>query len=40
VLQFCELYMWGRTQVGDRLQDDPELAAAARTPEPQSPSGW
>lgn len=40
VLQFCELYMWGRTQVGGRLQDDPELAAAARPPEPQSPSGW
>lgn len=40
VLQFCELYLWGRTQGRGGLEDDPDLAAAARPPEPQSPSGW
>lgn len=30
VLQFCELWMWGRTQGRGRLEDDPELAKAAR----------
>jgi hypothetical protein len=30
VLQFCELWMWGRTHGGGRLEDDPELAKAAR----------
>lgn len=39
VLQFCELYMWGRTQGGGRVEDDRDLAAAARSAEPQSPSG-
>lgn len=39
VLQFCELHMWGRAQVGP-LDEDSDLAAAARPPEPQSPSGW
>lgn len=30
VLQFCELWMWGRTQGGERLEDDPELLKASR----------
>jgi len=41
VLQFGELYMWGRTQARGRpLEDDPALAAAARPAEPPAPTGW
>jgi hypothetical protein len=41
VLQFGELYMWGRTQArGHPLEDDPALAAAARPAELPVPTGW
>jgi len=30
VVQFCELWMWGRTQGEARLEDDPEIRNAAR----------
>jgi hypothetical protein len=41
VLQFCELFMWGRTQArGNTLEDDPALAAAAKPAEPPVPTGW
>jgi hypothetical protein len=41
VLQFCELYLWGRTQArGVPLEDDPALASAARPAAPPAPTGW
>ncbi len=41
VLQFAELYMWGRTQArGSSLEEDPALAAAAKPAEPPAPTGW
>jgi hypothetical protein len=40
VLQFCELYPWGRTQARDvPLKDDPALASAARPAAPPAPTG-
>jgi len=40
VLQFCELYLWGRTQAPGPLKDDPALAQAAQPAEPPVPTGW
>jgi hypothetical protein len=40
VLQFCELFMWGRTHAPGPLEDDAALAQAARLPQPPVPTGW
>lgn len=40
VVQFCELYMWGRTQAPGPLEDDPELARAAEPAEQPATTGW
>jgi hypothetical protein len=40
VVQFCELYLWGRTQAPGPLNADPALAEAARPAEPPAPTGW
>jgi hypothetical protein len=40
VVQFAELYMWGRTQAPGPLASDPAIAEAARPPEPPAPTGW
>jgi hypothetical protein len=41
VLQFGELFMWGRTQArGQPLEDDPVLAEAAKPAPPPAPTGW
>lgn len=40
VLQFCELFMWGRTQAPGPLEHDPALARAAQPAEPPAPTGW
>lgn len=39
VIQFCELWLWGRTRLG-ALKDDPALAQAAKAlPEPETTDG-
>jgi hypothetical protein len=41
VLQFCELYLWGRTQPrGASLEDDPALGAAARPARAKESPAW
>ena len=40
VVQFCELYMWGRTGGPGALEDDPELIKAAQPAELPAPTGW
>ncbi len=40
VVQFCELYMWGRTGGPGALEDDPELIRAAQPREAPAPTGW
>lgn len=40
VLQFCELYLWGRTHAPGAVQNDPALAEAAQPQEPPAPTGW
>jgi hypothetical protein len=40
VLQFYELYLWGRTQAPGPLADDPALAQAAQPPEPPARVEW
>jgi hypothetical protein len=39
VVQFCELYMWGRTQAPGPLEDDPALARVLARGEPAAASG-
>jgi hypothetical protein len=40
VVQFAELYMWGRTQAPGPLTADAALAKAAQPAEPSVPTGW
>jgi hypothetical protein len=40
VVEFCELFMWGRTRAPGPLEEDAALAHAAQPPEPPVPTGW
>lgn len=39
VVQFCELWLWGRTRLGV-LEDDPALAQAARSVQAPTATSW